>query len=639
MFADRLANLPAKPGVYVFRGHDGTVLYVGKATSLRSRVRSYFARGTSDVRAFVDRLHSECGDIETYVVENEREAVLLEAELVKSLRPVYNVKLRDDKDYLSIRLDPDEPWPRLRVVRRPDADGAQYFGPYPSATSARSALRTVNRHFRLRTCTDSEMRSRRRPCLQYQIDRCPAPCVLDVAADEYAAQVQGASLFLQGRHGSLIDSLRSRMQQASEDMAYEHAAQIRDQLRAVQAVHESQRVASVTEGSVDALAIARNENTGVLTVVQVRDGRVASIRSYPFEPTPLPDDEVLSGFVLRYYPATSFIPDELVVSVLPEGHEAIADVLGGDLKKRVRFRAPQRGRLAHLLALAEENATHALQEAESRFDDVEAKLVVLKDRLRLPNVPQRIECVDVSHLGGEDTSAVFVSMYRGEPEPSRYRSFRVRGVTPGDDYGAMHQVFSRRLHRAQRASEEDRASEKDQAWSLPDLFVVDGGRGQLAVAEQAARELGVEVPIVGLAKEKERPGAERVYDRIVLPGTKNAIEVRDAAAFRILTHARDEAHRVSNRLRGIVGRKQRFKSELDGVPGVGPKTKRKLLQAFPSVEAIAVADDAALRAAGANQRQIEALRRALGSRASAPQSPHDRSGRDAQENLEDAKKT
>ncbi len=607
MLADRLADLPAKPGVYVFRGHDGEVLYVGKATSLRSRVRSYFAKGRTDMRAFVDRLQHEVGDIETYVVETEREAVLLEAELVKSLQPTYNVKLRDDKDYLSIRLDPNEMWPRLRVVRRPDVDGAQYFGPYPSATAARSALRTVNRHFRLRTCTDSEMRSRRRPCLQYQIDRCPAPCVLPVDEGQYASQVQGASLFLQGRHGSLVKSLRERMQLASESLEYELAAQIRDQLRAVEAVREGQRVAAVEDGSVDALAISRAENAGLITVVQVRDGRVSSISSYPFESTPLPDDEVLSRFALRYYPVTSFIPDELVVSVLPEGHDAIAQVLGEDRGKRVSFRVPQRGRRLHLLALAQENAEHALKEAESRHDDVEAKLLVLQKRLRLPTLPQRIECVDVSHLGGQDTSAVFVAMFRGEPEPSRYRSFHVKGVTPGDDYGAMYQVFARRLHRAQRV-------DRERAWTLPDLFVVDGGRGQLSVAEQAARTLGVEVPIVGIAKEKDRPGGERVLDRIVLPGTKNAIEVRDAAAFRILTHARDEAHRVSNRLRGIVGRKQRFRSELDGVPGVGPKTKRKLLQAFASVDAIAAAADDALRAAGANRRQIEAIRKTLGSR-------------------------
>lgn len=600
----KLDALPTAPGVYLFRDRAGAVLYVGKASNLRTRVRSYFAPGTSDQRTFVSFLESELGDLTTFVVGNEKEAALLENELIKEHQPRYNVKLRDDKDFLSIRVDPNSSWPRLGVVRRPKEDGARYYGPYDSATSARQTLRQINRFFKLRTCRDSEMRARVRPCLQYQIKRCPAPCVMDVDPDEYMAQVDLAGLFLDGRHDELISDLEARMKKAAEELRYEQAATFRDQLRSVERVRTQQRIATVKNVDQDVIGLHRAGDQAEVALLEVRGGHLVRVRTFELKGMTLPDDELLSSFVSEYYRRGATIPDELVLPLPIEAAEGLAAWLAEERGRRVEVVVAKRGGRRRLLEMAAENAEHSFKEKARAKEDLEARLGELQNKLRLPILPRRIECVDISHMGGTDTVAAVTAMTDGSLDRSRYRSFRVERSGGGDDYGAMYEVLSRRFRRGR---------DDEEGWELPDLFVVDGGKGQLGVALAALRDLGVEgLCVVGLAKERSEGGEITQVERVFLPGQKNAIPLPERSASRhFLATLRDEAHRRSNELRLQVGKRRRLKSGLDDIAGIGPKTRAALLKRLGSLKAVMHADLETLRTAGASRSQAQAIWRAF----------------------------
>ncbi len=611
LVAAKLSELPAQPGCYLFKDREGAVVYIGKAKSLRSRVRSYFQEGSSDQRYFVPLLRRVLGDLETIVVGSEREAAILENALIKEHQPRFNVKLRDGKEFLSLRLDTSAAFPRLEVVRRTTPnDPARTFGPYPSASSARRALHLVNKHFQLRTCSDAELASRRRPCLQYQIKRCPAPCVLDVDRDEYKAQVRAVSLFLDGRHDELSGELERRMKDASQTLNFELARVYRDQLAAVAAVRETQRLVGDPGVDQDVVGLYREGELVELAMMYVRGGRVTDTASFSWKKVELEDDEVVAALLRDYYAdggagSRGALPDEVLVPVLPEGVDGVAEWLSERRGRRVVVACPQRGRKAHLVALATENAAHAFREKRRERDDVEARLRELQEKLRLPTLPRRIECVDISHLGGEDTVGAVVALRDGRPDKRRYKVFHVATVAGGDDYGAMREVLSRRFARGAGG---DGVDEK---WELPDLFVVDGGRGQLGVALAAARDLGLhELAIVGLAKERETALGETMVDRVYLPGQKNGVPLRrESAALFFLARARDEAHRFSNASRERLGKRRRLRSGLDGVKGLGPAARRALLTTFGSATKVLEATDEALLAvSGVTRRHVAALR-------------------------------
>ncbi len=635
---ERLESLPARPGCYLFRARGkvtggagagdeapGEVLYVGKAKSLRSRVRSYFQEGGSDARFFVPLLQKTVGDIETLVTATEKEAAILENALIKQHQPRWNVKLRDDKEFLSLRVDPSQPWPRLDVVRKPQNDKAHYFGPYHSATAARRSLHLVNKHFQLRTCSDGELASRTRPCLQHQIKRCPAPCVYDVDRAWYGEQVRAVELFVGGRHDELSRVLEQRMAEAARALEFELAAIYRDQLKAIDSLHMEQRVVqtgAAIDVTQDVIGVHREGDLAEIVVLYVRGGRVSETADFGLK-SELGDDELVGGFLAQHYAPPSEggapPPDEILLPCTPEVLEGTQELLSERHGKKVTLLVPVRGPRAHLVAMANENALHAYQQKRRAGDALDDRLEQLRVRLRLPTVPRTIECCDISHLGGGDTVGAVVSLVDGEPAPKRYKAFHVKGVADGDDYGAMYEVLARRFKRAKDAAASrgvgDSPSERVD-WELPDLFVVDGGKGQLAVALKAAHDLGLhQLPIAALAKEKEQPNAPEglVVDRVYLPGQKNPIELREhTASMFFLARARDEAHRFANRTREKLGQKRRLSSRADKLKGIGPELRKELLRRLGSMRAIEAADDAALLAVpGFTQRHLTALRKLI----------------------------
>ncbi len=620
LLEDKLGSLPAVSGCYLFKDRAGEVLYVGKAKSLRSRVRSYFQPSSSDERYFIPLLRNVVGDLETIVTASEKEAAVLENELIKKHQPRFNVKLRDDKDFLCLRLDPKKSWPRLELVRRPKADGARYFGPFHSATSARRTLHVVNKHFQLRTCTDSELKSRKRPCLQYQIKRCPAPCVYEVDAEWYGEQVHAVRLFLEARHDELTRELKARMSEASEDFEYELAAIYRDQLRAVEHIRQEQRVVSVNEKDQDVIGLYREGEVIELVLLQVRQGHVVDTQSFSLERSELPDREIVAGFLGQYYARlfggegidVGSMPDEIIVPVRPEAATGMAEWLSERRGKKVRVVVPKQGGKRQLLQVALDNAEHAFKEKQRHRNDIELRLEEIRKKLRLPTLPRVIECCDISHHGGGDAVGAVVCLRDGEPDKRRYKSFKVNVTDEGDDYAAIYEVLARRFRRGRIAKEGTEEQAGD--WELPDLFVVDGGRGQLNVALTAARDLGLhDLSIVGLAKERESITGEKLVDRVYLPGQKNGIQLKPtSASLYFLAHARDEAHRFANVNRKRRGKKRTFRSELDGIKGIGPKTRTALLKELGSLEAIRKASDETILAVnGVTKRHLTALRKAL----------------------------
>ena len=622
----RLASLPARPGCYIFRDRRGEVLYVGKAKSLRSRVRSYFQVGSSDDRAFLPFLRSAFGRFETLVTETEKEAAILENSLIKEQKPLFNVKLRDDKEFLTLRLDPTQPWPRLDLVRRPDPDRARYFGPYHSATAARRTLHLVEKHFQLRTCSDRDFETRKRPCLQYQIKRCSGPCVYDVDRGLYEQQVRAVSLFLEGRHDELSDELHARMRTASEELEFELAALYRDQVQAIESVRQQQRVVAVTDKDQDIVGLYREGDLVELAVLYVRSGRVIEAASFSQPRVEVPDQEVIASYLRDHYgddAPSVLIPDEIIVPVLPDGSAGVEEWISerrassasasGRKPRKAQLLCPERGVRRQLLELALDNARHAFLEKRRAEQDIGERLARLQAKLRLPVLPRHIECIDISHLGGQDTYGSIVALKDGAPYKRDYRSYIVRAAAAGDDYGAIYEVLSRRFLRGKQAEPADGGSRA--AWALPDLLVVDGGRGQLAVALAAARDLGLhELCIVGLAKEKENVVGEKLIDRVYLPGQKNPVALKpNAPELFLLARARDEAHRFANRSRKKAGKRRRMASSLEGIAGIGPKTRTLLLRHVGGPERLCAATDETLLAiAGIGPRHVKALRAHFG---------------------------
>ena len=634
---DALTRLPTSPGVYIMRSREGEVVYVGKARSLRARVRQYF-NGT-DTRMFVPLLAKLVGDLETVVVSSNKEAMLLENNLIKEHRPRFNVKLRDDSNYLVLRLDPKSEWPRLELRRQIQHDGAYYFGPYHSARTARSTLRVVNRHFKLRTCTDFTLHSRKRPCLQYQIDRCPAPCVYEVSQPDYDQQVKDVALFLAGRHRELINGIRARMESAATDLDFELAARLRDQLQALESATEGQRIVGTASLDQDTVGMYREGGSVEFVLLHVRQGKVLGSQAFSNRGLEHPDPEVLANFLSAYYDGAPFVPDEVIVPIpLAEDDAEPLEAWLRDRKgKKVSLVVPERGDRRKLVALANKNAASNFATRRNRREDSDAALTRLRDRLQLSKLPRVIECYDVSHLQGSDTVASMVVFIDGAAEKSRYRSFKIKGLDgdgegkrqgafQNDDFASMYEVLGRRFKRALRKRDE---GDEEDPWALPDLIVIDGGKGQLRQVLTVMQDMGVPsgtegVDVVSLAKERKdaismsKEGLERLRkakrtddgspgaayrtwaagedgkhayrvrpERVFIPGVKDAVALRAGSSERyLMERVRDEAHRFAITHHRKRRSKRAVRSVLDGIDGVGPALKRGLVQHFGSIAAI-----------------------------------------------------
>lgn len=582
---DKVATTPTTAGVYLWKDRRRRVIYVGKAINLRARLRQYL-RG-DDGRFFVPFLIADATDVDVILTHTEKEALLLENELIKQHRPRYNVKLVDDKNFLHLRIDRRQRWPRFTLVRQIGEDGAQYFGPYHSASKARDMLATLQRTSPLRTCTDHVLKSRSRPCLLHQMGRCVAPCVPGVDPDHYASLIDEAVLMLTGQHRPLLASLKERMARHAEALEFERAAQIRDLIQSIESTLERQKVVDTRLGDRDLWGIYREEERAAIAILPVREGvmgqpRITVVRRLGGELA-----DALSTLVNTAYPRGSYIPPEIGLPVLPPDASALAEVLSDRRGKRVRLFAPQRGDKARLLSLAEENARLQLERSAAEHSANQAALARLAEVLELPEPPHRIDCFDNSNLQGSNPVAAMSVFIDGEPARAEYRRYRIKTVVGADDYASMREILTRRLSRALR---ED---------TLPDLVVVDGGRGQLGVALAALADLGLsELPVIGLSKPRteHHRGDRLATDKIVHPRYKDPLRLpRNDPALRLLQHLRDEVHDTAIRYHRKVRRKNTLSSVLEAIPGVGPTRRKALLSHLGSAEGVlnASADDLA----------------------------------------------
>ncbi len=584
-----VSRYPTAPGVYLMKDAAGEVVYVGKARDLRKRLRSYLQTGR-DSRPQIRFLLERAVQVETIVTDTEKEALLLENTLIKRNRPRYNIDLRDDKTFVSLRLDPAEDFPTFAIVRRIHPDGARYFGPFTSAAAVRDTLKEIYRCFPLRHHPLETCRRRRRPCLYYQLGQCSGPCHGLITPDAYRQLVAGAVALLDGRSREVLAVLRQRMAAEATALRFEAAARLRDQLRAIEATVERQKAVRRQPLNQDAIGLHRAEGELEVAILFFRQGELAGRRSYRLDWTQ-EEGPLLEEFLLRHYSREVPVPAEVLVPLALEGGAALAEWLSEKCGRRVRVITPQRGERAALVALACRNAAESLQERGGRTAARAELLAELQQRLHLSRAPGRIECFDISTLQGTSTVGSMAVVVAGEPCPAKYRHYRVRGCG-GDDYAALREIVRRRLLRG--------VAEGD----LPDLLVIDGGLGQLGVLTALLDELGLEgsIEAVGMAKSRVLANVrgavvERSEERLFRPGRKNPVTLRrGSAALYLLERLRDEAHRFAVTYHRKLRGKSQVASVLDAIPGIGPQRRRLLLRHFGAVARLRSATLAELEA-------------------------------------------
>jgi excinuclease ABC subunit C len=569
-----LKTLTTRPGVYRMLDADGEVIYVGKAKNLKRRVSSYFSRHDSSpkTRAMVAQIRN----IEVTITNTENEALLLENNLIKAHRPRYNILLRDDKSYPYIYLSADI-FPRLSFHRGARGKKGHYYGPYPSASAVRESLNLLQKLFPVRQCEDSFFRNRTRPCLQYQIKRCSAPCVGYISEERYREDVRHAQMFLEGKNNDIIDELVARMEEASTALEFELAARYRDQIANLRRVQEKQYVMGEGGGNLDVIAAVQRNGVGCVQVFFIRNGRNLGNKTYfPRHTAQADSAEILTAFLPQYYLGGSRpVPGEVLINeALPE-QALLEQALSEQAARKVSLSSRLRGERARWVQLAATNAEQALASHLANKQNIMARFEQLQEALELDDMPQRLECFDISHTMGEATVASCVVFDTNGAVKSDYRRFNIEGITPGDDYAAMQQALTRRFKRL-----------KEGEGKFPDILLIDGGKGQLSQAEQVLNELQViGVILVGVAKGPTRkPGLEQM----ILSGQESPIILpADSPALHLIQQVRDEAHRFA-----ITGHRQRRAkarrtSALEGIPGLGPKRRQQLLRQFGGLQEVA----------------------------------------------------
>jgi excinuclease ABC subunit C len=576
----RLPGVPTGPGVYLLRNMQRRVIYVGKAVNLRARLRSYLRGG--DERSQIRFLVGHLADFETVVTATEKEALILENNLIKQYRPRYNIRLKDDKSYVSVKVTVQDPWPRVLVTRRVVRDGSHYLGPFHDAGAVRDALDTVRKVFPLRTCSDTVFRNRSRPCIEYDINRCLAPCVLPVDRDVYDEHLRQATLLIRGRSREVAERLEARMQEAASAERYEEAGRLRDQIRAIAKTQERQQAVTHWGADQDVFGLYREGGAIQVQVLFVRDGKLMGTQAYAFDDWEFADAEVMEAMLTQFYQASMHdVPDEILLPVAIGDAAVRADYLSDRRGRRMAILVPRRGDKRRLVDMAQGNARQSFADQRSASGHADRQVAELQRRLRLREPPRRIECLDIATFQGGETVGAVVAFVDAEPWKDGYRRYRIRSVEGTDDFASVAEVLSRRFRR------------QDQPGELPDLLVIDGGAGQLAAARAALADVGLsELPVVGLAKERLLRDAtatelQRRPERVFVPGRKNPIVLRsNSTALFLLQRVRDEAHRFANDYHRSLRSKHRLASPLDEIEGVGPSRRRSLLRAFQSVAGI-----------------------------------------------------
>ena len=564
-------SLTQRAGTYQMMDSDGAVLYVGKAKNLKKRVSSYFRK--SGISAKTSALVKRISDIDITVTETETEALILEQNLIKKHRPAFNILMRDDKSYPYILLTDKDQWPRLSFHRGPKKQQGTYFGPYPSVNSVRESMSLLQRVFKVRQCEDSFFKNRSRPCLQYQINRCSGPCVDLATEEDYQTSVELTRKYLEGKSDEITKQLEQQMDRASDEMQYERAAEMRDQIKALRQV-QAQQVIEKGRGIIDVIAASLERGQACIHILYIRQGRILGSRSfYPKIQLSETVEDLLSEFLPQIYlngHGRSDIPKEIITSNSFEGADALTKALEHLINRSVKIKHSVRGARAKWMELAARTANLNLQARLLSTQTVNQRFESLKETLGFESTPERIECFDVSHSSGESTVASCVVFDSNGPVKNDYRKFNIKGVKANDDYAAMKQALERRYKRLVNGEGQ-----------MPDILLIDGGKGQLSVAKTTLAELGVVgVTIIGVAKGATRKAG---FETLIFAETNRVITDPDRAALHLIQQIRDEAHRFA-----ITGHKQqrdkkRRISALEGIPGVGPKRRRDLLKHFGGI--------------------------------------------------------
>jgi excinuclease ABC subunit C len=607
---EQLDRLPSEPGIYQMLDAAGSVLYVGKAVELRSRVRSYFQPGRPrSLRG--DALVEQVAELRTIIVKSEAEALLLEANLIKQHKPPFNIRLKDDKKYPYLKVTLNELFPRVIFTRKLVRDGSKYFGPYSNAGVLRDSIDLIRKVFPLRTCKEDIGKVYRRPCLQYHIKRCMAPCAFLQSKAEYDATVRDVLLFLEGRHSVLVDRLKREMAFASEQLAFEHASRLRDRIADLERVMARQEVVWKSQIDMDLIAAAHGQGVSALEVFFVRGGKLLGQEHFIVEGTEgRSPDEVLSEFVKQFYAQSPNVPKEVMLEVRIPDLESVERALSEVRGNRVRILVPERGQRAEYMRKVKHNAAQHLSDHLSKVDVAQERASVALEELAaalgLPALPQRIECYDISHVQGTHVVGSMVVFENGKPAKSEYRRFKIQGDERNDDFANMQQMLRRRLR---YLSPDDRSSaqlgrEKKFA-KKPGLLLIDGGRGQLSAVNDVLQELDlIALPVAALAKQFEELYVQGEPAPVLLP--------RNSPALHLVQHIRDEAHRFANSYHRGLRSKAAVKSALDGLPGIGPARRKALVEAFGSVAGVRQASLAQLEAvSGISHNLAVSIRQAL----------------------------
>lgn len=597
----QLELFPTQPGVYLMKDSSGEVLYVGKAKHLKNRLKQYFFRG--DERPMVPFLIAQVFHIDTIVVPTEKEALLLENTLIKKHKPKFNALLKDDKTFISLMVNNQHPWPMIRLVRykgKPKEKGL-YFGPYTSAYAARQTFEVLTRIFPLRQCSDEELKRRTRPCLLYSIKKCIAPCVNLCTKEEYHEFVDGAIKFLKGQDKEIIKSLYAEMQKASDALEFERAASLLNTIRQVEHVVQTEQLTFKSAGKeCDAIALFRTADEVILVQLFFREGKLVGSEHYSFSEVVQEDEELVESFLLQHYKVKERIPQEILLPFVLEKEELIAQIIFEECHKKTHLFCPQKGDKRELVKLAEENAKVIFKQEKDQKEVKEKMLLDLTETLKLNRYPRRIECFDTSHTQGSDLIASMVAFTDAEKDSKRTRLYKIRGIHKGDDYGAMHQVLSRRLIRAKEEND------------LPDLIIVDGGKGQLNVALDVFKELDIAtVDVIGVAKEKGRHDRGITSEQIFLPHHEKPLLLSPKSPLLfLLQRIRDEAHAKAVSFHRKRREKRTISSSLEEIPGIGEIKRKRLLSHFGSLKRIKEASEEELKKVkGLTKKDIETLKK------------------------------